>query len=64
MVHNHILEMGFGFDLNIGNALVDMYARFGDLVKARNVFDEMTQRDIVSQNNLISRHSANGTFVI
>ena len=48
MVHNHILEIGFGFDLYIENALVDMYARFGDLVKARNVFDEMTRRDIVS----------------
>ena len=64
MVHNHILEMGFRFDLNIGNALVDMYAKFGDLVKVRNVFDEMTQRDIVSWNSLISGYSANGTFVI
>ena len=46
--------MDFEFDLYIGNALVDMYARFGDLVKARNMFDEMTQRDIVSWYSLIS----------
>ena len=58
------MEMGFRFYLYIGNALVDMYARFGDLVKAHNVFDEMTQRDIVSWYNLISGCSANGTFVI
>ncbi|XP_048225890.1 pentatricopeptide repeat-containing protein At3g03580 [Ricinus communis] len=60
VVQNHVLEIGFGFDLYIGNALVDMYARFGDLVKARNVFEEMTQRDIVSWNSLISGYSANG----
>ncbi|XP_048225891.1 pentatricopeptide repeat-containing protein At3g03580-like [Ricinus communis] len=60
VVQNHVLEIGFGFDLYIGNALVDMYSRFGDLVKARNVFEEMTQRDIVSWNSLISGYSANG----
>ncbi|KAJ9131848.1 hypothetical protein P3X46_034760 [Hevea brasiliensis] len=59
VVHNHVLEMGFGFDLYIGNALVDMYARFGDLIKARNIFEEMPHRDIVSWNSLISGYSAN-----
>ncbi|XP_050223681.1 pentatricopeptide repeat-containing protein At3g03580 [Mercurialis annua] len=63
MVHEHVMEMGFGFDLYIGNALVDMYARFGDLINARKVFDEMSQRDIVSWNSLISGFSANGYWV-
>jgi len=59
-IHEHVLEMGFGSDLYIANALVDMYSRFGDLVKARNVFEEMTHRDIVSWNSLISGYSSNG----
>ncbi|CAN1333679.1 Pentatricopeptide repeat-containing protein At3g03580 [Linum perenne] len=62
VVHERVKEMGFGDDLYIGNALVDMYARFGELVNAREVFDEMPQRDLVSWNSLISGYSANGCW--
>ncbi|CAN0842375.1 Pentatricopeptide repeat-containing protein At3g03580, partial [Linum grandiflorum] len=59
VVHDRVKEIGFGEDLYIGNALVDMYARFGDLVNAREVFDKMPLKDRVSWNSLISGYSAN-----
>ncbi|KAK1413387.1 hypothetical protein QVD17_35159 [Tagetes erecta] len=58
IVHEHVLELGFGSDLYIGNALIDMYARFCELDKARQVFDEMPKRDVVSWNSLVSGYSA------
>ncbi|XP_059649041.1 pentatricopeptide repeat-containing protein At3g03580 [Cornus florida] len=60
LVHDRVMEMGFGSDLYIANALIDMYSRFNDLDRARSVFDEMTHRDVVSWNSLISGYSSNG----
>ncbi|KAJ8573485.1 hypothetical protein K7X08_009996 [Anisodus acutangulus] len=58
-VHDDVLEMGFGSDLYICNALIDMYSRMNELGNARKVFDKMPQRDVVSWNSLISGYSAN-----
>ncbi|KAK6232661.1 hypothetical protein SCA6_002734 [Theobroma cacao] len=60
VVHENVLDMGLGSDLYIGNALVDMYARFGCLAEALKVFNGMPERDVVSWNSLISGYSANG----
>lgn len=60
VVHEHVLEMGFGSDLYVCNALIDMYSRLDDLVRARNVFDGMPNRDLVTWNSLISGYSSNG----
>ncbi|KAK1369746.1 Pentatricopeptide repeat-containing protein [Heracleum sosnowskyi] len=60
LVHHHVLQMGFYSDLYVSNALIDMYARFNELGKARNVFDNMPHRDIVSWNTIISGYSSNG----
>ncbi|KAI3511201.1 hypothetical protein L1887_18346 [Cichorium endivia] len=58
LVHEHVLELGFQSDIYIGNALIDMYARFSALDKARQVFEEMPKRDVVSWNSLVSGYSA------
>ncbi|KAL6004888.1 hypothetical protein ACLOJK_005445 [Asimina triloba] len=52
-VHRHIVRSGFAHDQFVLNALVDMYAKCGDIVKARKVFDMISQRDVVSWNAML-----------
>ncbi|KAG2296287.1 hypothetical protein Bca52824_042956 [Brassica carinata] len=53
-IHELVSEMGFESDVYIGTALVEMYCKGGDLVRAREVFDEMPERDVVTWNIMVS----------
>lgn len=53
-VHRHIIRTGLGNDGYILNGLVDMYAKCGDIVKARKVFDEIVCKDLVSWNIMLT----------
>ncbi|GJY92256.1 pentatricopeptide repeat-containing protein [Tanacetum coccineum] len=61
-VYEEVLGNGYVLDLYIGNSLIDMFARFGKMEKARKVFDGMCVRDVVSWNCLVSGCSANGEW--
>ncbi|KAH7432824.1 hypothetical protein KP509_07G041900 [Ceratopteris richardii] len=53
-LHAHIVKERFlEKDHVIGNALVDMYAKCGDIGKAEEVFDELSVHEIVSWTALI-----------
>lgn len=59
-LHSHVIKFGFGLDLYVSTALVDMYAKFGKMVWARNVFNEMTDRSLVTWTALISGYARYG----
>ncbi|XP_057816354.2 pentatricopeptide repeat-containing protein At3g12770 isoform X2 [Cryptomeria japonica] len=59
-IHQKIVEGGFFSDVVVASALVDMYAKCGSIVKARELFDEMPQRNVVSWNALIAGYVQNG----
>lgn len=44
----------------IGNTLVDMYAKFGLIVKAQQVFDSLPVRNLVSWNALMAGYAEHG----
>ncbi|KAL5710941.1 Pentatricopeptide repeat-containing protein [Ranunculus cassubicifolius] len=44
------------------NVMIDGYVRNGELVDARELFDEMPQRSIVSWNGMIAGYAQNGFF--
>ncbi|KAL3569168.1 hypothetical protein D5086_029058 [Populus alba] len=52
-VHCLVIKTGYDVDVFVGSSLVDMYAKCGDIKEARNVFDEMPQRNVVSWSGMI-----------
>ncbi|XP_004289114.1 PREDICTED: pentatricopeptide repeat-containing protein At5g44230 [Fragaria vesca subsp. vesca] len=51
---------GFAADLYVGNTMIDMYLKCGELGCGRKVFDEMPERDVVSWTELIAVYAKSG----
>lgn len=62
-VHRHVVRSGFVDDRFVLNALVDMYAKCGDIVKARKVFDKIVSRDKVSWNTMLTAYMRHGLLL-
>ncbi|XP_057853249.2 pentatricopeptide repeat-containing protein At3g24000, mitochondrial [Cryptomeria japonica] len=60
VLHSFIIKIGHEFNTCVGNALVDMYAKCGDMAKAHRVFDKMVAKDAVSWNAIIAAYGNNG----
>lgn len=59
-IHAHVLRLGFISDLFVNNSLIDTYCKCCCLESARQVFDEMKERDEVSWNSIISGYVQSG----
>lgn len=53
-VHALVLKTGFEAEILVRNNLVNFYAKCGNLDSARNMFDNMSERDVVSWNAMIA----------
>ncbi|KAL8486240.1 hypothetical protein ACS0TY_023085 [Phlomoides rotata] len=56
-VRSWIEEHGLGSNLKLRNAMIDMYAKCGDLKMARDLFDALQERDLVSWNVMIGGYT-------
>ncbi|MBA0621425.1 hypothetical protein Godav_007050 [Gossypium davidsonii] len=59
-VHRDVVRKGFGNDVFVLNALIDMYAKCGDIVKARRVFDSIACKDNISWNSMLTGYIRHG----
>ncbi|KAG0463728.1 hypothetical protein HPP92_019797 [Vanilla planifolia] len=54
------LQMGFNSYTHVLNALISMYSKCGSMECARNIFDRMPFRDLISWNSMIFAYSQYG----
>eukprot|EP01018_Ginkgo_biloba_P013032 Gb_17734 [translate_table: standard] len=59
-VHALIIKDGFDSDVGVGSALIDMYAKCKSIENARQMFDKMLERDLVTWTAIITGYSQNG----
>ncbi|XP_031371750.1 pentatricopeptide repeat-containing protein At4g21300 isoform X2 [Punica granatum] len=59
-VHGFALKNGIESRCYVGSAILDMYAKCGRVNLAHNVFKNMSQRDSVCWNSMITGYSQNG----
>lgn len=61
-IHEQARRLWLHSDVYICTALIDMYAKCGNLVEAQRVFDGMFSRDVVAWNAMINGFSLHGCY--
>ncbi|KAL6570153.1 hypothetical protein OROMI_014667 [Orobanche minor] len=59
-VHVGILRRGLGYDLGVGNALIDMYAKCGSILSSCKIFNEMHAKTVVSWTSMMVGYGSHG----
>ncbi|XP_026393102.1 pentatricopeptide repeat-containing protein At1g11290, chloroplastic-like [Papaver somniferum] len=52
-VHAHVVRNGSDYQVSVHNSLIDMYCKCGDLRSARNIFDFVLDKTVVSWSSMI-----------
>ncbi|KAI3854539.1 hypothetical protein MKX03_016894 [Papaver bracteatum] len=59
-IHKHLKRMQLPMTIQLNTALIDMYAKCGNLGLAKNLFHGMQERDVICWNVMISGLTLNG----
>ncbi|KAL4295730.1 hypothetical protein GQ457_12G022900 [Hibiscus cannabinus] len=59
-IHGRVYVGCLGRNVFVSNALIDMYAKCGDIYRARWLFDRTDNKNVVSWNSLIAGYLKNG----
>ena len=61
-VHVLIRRDGLESDIRVGTALIQMYAKCGSIEEARQAFDNLTNRNVVSWTATVGAHAQSGSI--
>ncbi|KAL5710514.1 hypothetical protein ACHQM5_021065 [Ranunculus cassubicifolius] len=60
VLHGQVIQAGLQIDTLFSNIIINLYSKCGFIESARQVFDRMPERSIVSWNTIIGAHSQHG----
>jgi len=59
-IHDYVIENSFESNVTVVNSLIAMYAKCGSIGIARQLFDNLSNRNVISWNTIITGHIQNG----
>jgi pentatricopeptide repeat protein len=59
-IRENIIQSRYEVDVAVGNSLITMYAKCGSIELARQVFDKMLERDVITWSAMIAGYGVNG----
>lgn len=59
-IHAFAFKYQSSYDAAVGNALIDMYAKSGEIADANRAFDEMGDKNVISWTSLIAGYAKHG----
>ncbi|XP_049359483.1 pentatricopeptide repeat-containing protein At4g21065-like [Solanum verrucosum] len=60
LVHEYIVKNKFSFDVILGTTMVDMYAKCGSVDVAREVFDGLREKNVITWSAMIAAYGYHG----
>lgn len=60
LVHDYICRNKFSLDVILGTAMIDMYAKCGSICSARDIFDRMKEKNVISWSAMIGAYGYHG----
>ncbi|KAF5949514.1 hypothetical protein HYC85_011507 [Camellia sinensis] len=62
-IHALVLKCQSKHDVAMGNTLVDMFSKSGEIEDAKHVFNEMGQKNVISWTSLIAGYKKHGISI-
>ncbi|XP_011077406.1 pentatricopeptide repeat-containing protein At2g37310 [Sesamum indicum] len=59
-VHQYVMDNGIKMDLSVCNSIIALYAKCGSLDYARELFEEMTEKDEITYSTIVSGYMVHG----
>lgn len=59
-IHGYITKLKLDSNIFVSNSIVYMYGKCGNLLRAREIFDRMTSKDVISWNTIIMAYAIHG----